>query len=342
VERGRLLALKRRIDSAETLDLSELTGEVAALAAPIPGELVTAIAERVERGARPTIAAVASLIVASRNRRLYEIMREYIATDTWTLTALLRADVPDAAIERRLRDELYQRFRSSDDPRRTEILSALAEHGSTDCLDDLEAMLYEVTPRIQAVTLARKVEAEFHRAASHDPTALLQDVTRRADIEFGERLRAAVQRVRERAKPPANDWGAAVLNDHPFARSLSYIQRAEQHVAGQDYGAALNYCRKALEAALKSVIRKLNLKIKKNEPLDELQLPTLIAVVSELKLPKDIYVKITDVQRESTYGSHDQGPKPEEIFTQGMAQAAIDKYRQIEAHLAKVLTEAAP
>ena len=46
---------------------------------------------------------------------------------------------------------------------------------------------------------------------------------------------------------------------------------------------------------------------------------------------------IEGVQRDSTYGSHDQGVAPEQILTPAIAQATIDKYRQVEAHLAKVI-----
>jgi hypothetical protein len=64
--------------------------------------------------------------------------------------------------------------------------------------------------------------------------------------------------------------------------------------------------------------------------------------IPQLDLPKDVCAKIEAVQKDSTYGSHDQGVVPEAILTQAMAQAAIDKYRHIEAHLAKVLSGAAP
>jgi hypothetical protein len=46
------------------------------------------------------------------------------------------------------------------------------------------------------------------------------------------------------------------------------------------------------------------------------------------------------VQRDSTYGSHDQGVVPNGVLTAAIAQATIDKYRQIEAHLANAMKAA--
>lgn len=342
VDRRRLLSLKRQISAAQSFALTELTEELVAIGTPVPEELVVALAERIERGACITTGAIASLVAASRNRRLYETAREHVLRDTWAVITLLRGNIPDPAIEKRLRDELYQVFRSSDDPRRSEILRALAEHGSTDCLDDLETIEYDFTPRLQTAKLAADITASERIGPQDHRQDLLQAITHGADIAFGEKLQIAIKSVRERGKPPANEWGTPAPTDDPFALARSYIQKAEQHVAGQDYGAALNYCRKALEAVLKSVIKGLALTVKKDESVDKLELPALIAVViPQLNVPKDIRMKIEAVQRDSTYGSHDQGVVPDEILTAGIAQATIDKYRQIEAHLAKVMSGSA-
>jgi hypothetical protein len=163
---------------------------------------------------------------------------------------------------------------------------------------------------------------------------------RKADLEFGERLDAAVRLVQGRGKSPAGEWGAPARIDDVFTLARSYVQKAEQHVAAHDYGAALNYCRKALDAALKSFIKTLGLTVKREAPVDKLELPTLIAAINpQVHLPKEIRMAIDSVQRDSTYGSHDQGVAPEEVLTAAIAQATIDKYRQVETHLAKVIFE---
>jgi len=236
---------------------------------------------------------------------------------------------------------LYQVFRSSDNPRRSEILRALEEHGSTDCLDDLEAIQYEFEPQLQTAERAQDIDTTEERIGVEPQRGLdtvLQAVTHLADIAFGEKVRAALQRIRERGQPRVSDWAMPVAPKETFALAKSYIERAEQHVAGQDYGASLNYCRKALEAALKSLIKTQQLNVKKDTPVDKLELPPLIAAInSQLDLPKDIRMAIESVQRDSTYGSHDQGVVPTEILTAAIAQATIDKYRQIEGHLANVI-----
>jgi hypothetical protein len=339
VDKGRLLSLKRRIAAAQTFELTELTEELAKLGSPVPEDLVGAIAERIERGQYVVTGTVASLVAASGSRRLYAAAREHLIKDTWALITLLRADIPATDIEKRLRDELYQVFRNSDDPRRSEILRALDEHGSTDCLDDLKAIQYEFEPRLRTARLARDIGATPERIGPQaGPEALLKAVTHRADIAFGENVRIAAQRIRERGKPPVSGWDTAAAPDDPFALAKSYIEKAERHVAGHDYGASLNYCRKVLEAALKALIKTQGLTVKKDAPVDKLELPPLIAAInSQVDLPKDIRMAIEAVQRDSTYGSHDQGVVPGEVLTAAIAQATIDKYRQIEAHLANVI-----
>jgi hypothetical protein len=340
VDKGRLLSLKRRIAAGQAFELTELTEELVKLGSPAPEDLVASLAERIEQGQFVVTAAVASLVAVGRHRRLYSAAREHIINDTWALITLLRAEIPDPDIERRLRDELYQVFRSSDDPRRSEILRALAEHGSTDCLDDLEAIRYDFEPRLRTATLARDTGVTPERIGPQDaPDALLQAVTHQADIAFGENVRIAVRSIRERGKPPVSGWAAAAPPEDPFALSKSYIERAEKHVAGQDYGASLNYCRKALEAVLKSFIKTQGLNVKKDAPVDKLELPPLIAAInSQVEMPKDIRMAIEAVQRDSTYGSHDQGVVPNEVLTTAIVQATIDKYRQIEAFLANFMT----
>ena len=341
MDRGRFVALKRRISTAQAVTLSELAEELVSLGAPIPEDLVAALAERMEQGACVATAAVASLVAASRNRRLYAAARERMLEDTWALITLVRADIPDPAIEKRLRDELYHVFQSSDDPRRRGILHALQEHGSADCIDDLEAIQYELRPRLQSAKLAQSIEQEPDRLNPRDdPQRLLQIITRKADLDFGAALETAILHVRERRTPPAKEWDVSARVEPPFTLAHSYVQKAEQHIAAHDSGAALNYCRKALEASLKSFIKILGLNVKKDGPLDKLELPPLIAAInSQVALPKDIRTAIESVQRDSTYGSHDQGVVPEQVLTVAIAQAAIDKYLQVEAYLAKVLTE---
>lgn len=130
MDRGRLLSLKRRIAAAQSFALTELTEEVAALDLPVPEELVSAIAERIELGAYVTTGAVASLVSASHNRRLYMAARAHMLADTWALITLLRADIHDPAIEELLRNELYEINQSSGDHRCSEILSALEHNNS--------------------------------------------------------------------------------------------------------------------------------------------------------------------------------------------------------------------
>ena len=339
VDTGRLLSLKRRIAAAQTIELTALTEDLVKLGSLVPEELVAAIAERIEHGQHVVTGAVAALVAASGSGRLYAAAQEQLTKDTWALITLLRAGIPSPDIEKRLRDELYQVFRVSDDPRRSEILRALDEYGSTDTLDDLQAIQYEFEPRLRTATLARDIGASPERLGPQDgPDALLQAVTHRADIAFGENVRIAAQRIRERGKLPVTGWDTRVAPVNPFALAKSYIERAEQHVAGHDYGASLNYCRKALEAALKALIKAQGLTVKKDAPVDKLELPPLIAAInSQVDLPKDIRMAIEAVQRDSTYGSHDQGVVPEEVLTAAIAQATIDKYRQIEVHLANIM-----
>src|SRR5207253_8245355 len=123
-----------------------------------PEEPLNALVGRIERGAHVVSGAVASLIAVSRNRRLFEATRQHLVKDPDALIKLIRANIPDPAIETRLRDELYKAFPSSDNPWRREILHALEEHGSTDCIDDLEAIQYEFEPRLQTAKLARDIE----------------------------------------------------------------------------------------------------------------------------------------------------------------------------------------
>jgi HEPN domain-containing protein len=251
------------------------------------------------------------------------------------LITLLEAKIPDPAIEKRLCNDLYQVFRDSADFRRQEILSALEEHGSTDCIDDLETIKYQVDPGFSTIKLSREAGATPQDIGPQDdPNDILHAATHEADFAFGEHIRIAIQSIKNHGKPPLSDWSTAGPIEDPFARAKWYTERAEQHIAGKDFGASLNYCRKALEALLKSFIKLRGLKVKTDEPIDKLELKTLLPVInSQVEMPKDIRMHMEAVQKDSTYGSHDQGVVPEEVLTAAIARAAIDKYRQVEVFL---------
>jgi hypothetical protein len=112
IEKGRIASIMRRLTTASSIELGDTVDEVVKLGSSVPEELVNALAQRIEQGTYVESGAVASVVAASRNRRLFEAARQHLVKDTAALITLIRGDIPDPDIEKRLRDKLYNVFRS--------------------------------------------------------------------------------------------------------------------------------------------------------------------------------------------------------------------------------------
>jgi hypothetical protein len=127
---------------------------------------------------------------------------------------LLQSGIPDPEIEELLCAELHRIYGKCDSPWRSEILAKLVKYGSTACLGTLEAVEYEFASTYQTAILALKYSSSESLGEE-----FLYGLEKQAQVEFGAKLVEAIRMVREAARMPHPQWGAAATSlDDPFQR----------------------------------------------------------------------------------------------------------------------------
>ena len=166
---------------------------------------------------------------------------------------------------------------------------------------------------------------------------------READVMLGKLLKEAIASVRERNVLGDDIWRDESKESYSkFPHTTPYINFARSHLSG-DLGAALNNIRKATESLLKSVIKLTAIQPDKKEPIEEMQLPTLMAIVMDKKHKRNpdkyIYQYLEILQKQTTLGSHDQGAPIHEMVDRNMVEGVISTFNKVQQYFEKHVDE---
>lgn len=311
MERGRIEALKLRLKwQTAWTERDSVLREMLSVDEDDPAlhELVSVLCELLRAGQRVNGDLLTDLIVKTRSDELYRSARSpnaegpILTFDPIRASRLLAARIPDPEIEDWLCIDLERRWKE-DIVWRKQIVEALKDHGSIDCLPVMYAIEYEFSGRFKAAKTISEAGAD--RDAPEDFESWERQVGRKVDIAFGELLREAIARISARGDPhPATAFGLHSAVKKRFARADEHLSMSKD----ADIAGRLNALRRALESVLKEVIKELRLPVKRQEPIDELALDVLMAIVQGgVDLPKPIRQFLQELQNRTTLGSHDQG-----------------------------------
>ena len=329
---GRLASLLRRIQHSTSIELAVVVDEVLTVSDPIPDELTNALAVRVRNGAVLANVSLANLVGRTQSPSLYNAARSGLLADLWSVLIIYRAGVQDPELERLLCSWLFEYGSRSPDPvRRRYIVDALREHGSLECLHALEGLNYDFSATVGVARLVDQTEKVTGGVdPANDLNSRVAPLVRQVDLTFGMILKDAISAVKRRGKEHSSSASFDDVSD-PFLGARQHCAAALQHSSQGDNGASLNYTRKALESLLKAVIRALALPVRSSDPVDNLLLPQLMAVVNQyLEVPGEFRKALEIVRDDSTLGSHDQGKSKQDFLTSAITQAAINRYQQLE------------
>lgn len=342
-DQGRIASLVRRIKHCKSVELWKAVDEVLKMDDPIPDELIATITSRVHDGAIMSNSSLASLVARSKSAKLYRAARGAIVADLWSVVAAYRAGIEDPDLEVLLCNWLFHYATESQDPvRRRYIVEALRDCGSLGCLQALEGLTYDFSATAGVAGVVEELEKATGGLSSEtDVASRIASLNREVDLDFGKLLREAAAAVKRRGKQV--DAGAQRVSiSDPFVGAREHRAAALRQISQGDYGAALNYTRKSLESLLKAVIRTLNLSLRSADPVDGLLLPVLLSAINEhLEVPSEYRKALESVRDDSTLGSHDQGKAKQELITQAVSQAAVDRCGSIEKFFDEVLKDPA-
>lgn len=332
MERGRLFSLKRRISQGK---LRDVVGEILSLDERLPDELVVSIREALAAGQVLDSGSLGKLVISTRDRSLFQIPEVHTTIlSSWdVLGKLLHAGIPDKSIERRLCEELASDFDQNRYDRRQFMLEALRDCGTIDSLDTLEAIEYDFFGR------HKLAESVLNGLPDVPPTLspeFVEHTIKKTDIFLGRLIKETIEAARQRNEVGDDLWGLLAQRGDPFSRAGKYRDAADKHLKNDDLGASLNYVRKATEAMLKTVIELQKIRPDKGEPIEKMQLPTLMAIMMDKKYgrtPDKSFHKFLEQLRDtSTLGSHDQGEETENLFSPNMVKGQIETFDKVLAY----------
>ena len=329
MERGRLLSIQRKISLGK---LRDVVDEILSIDEPLPEELIRSIRDSLAAGTILDGWSLGKLVMRTRDRGIFQAasVRTMVMGNFEVLCNLLRAGIPAKEIEERLCNELAHDFDRNHYGRRQFMLEALRDYGTINSLDVLEAIDYDFSARQK---VAETVVPGLSGVQPAPTKEYAQKIEMETDIFLGKLLKETIGAIRQRNEVGDDLWGLLARCRDPFARSVNYWKKAVRQLENNDLGASLNYLRKATEAMLKTVIQLKKIQPDKGEPIEKMQLPTLMAILMDKKYgrnPDKIMHKFLEQLRDnSTLGSHDQGEETEDLFGHEMVKGQIETFDKV-------------
>jgi len=110
------------------------------------------VLQRIDSGIYFLDNLVASLVCHAQAKDLFEKTREKLLSNPRTLLILYKGKYPDASIETKLAEKLYEIFSNDAEPLRSDIVEAMQQVGSSNVVSLLEAILFELQPSVKVRT----------------------------------------------------------------------------------------------------------------------------------------------------------------------------------------------
>ncbi|GAB1232648.1 hypothetical protein UT4_11140 [Ferrigenium sp. UT4] len=257
-------------------------------------EVADAILKAINAGRYFPLETIAKIAGQSKSKELYGAVKDSLVSDKFSLLELHKQNYPDSKIEELLCDELYRVV--ADDSwayslvYRKSVVESLRDHGTLLALPVLEALLYELTPKLQV----QKVLSDAIPKIEID-----------CEEEFVNLLRAAIHSIKNRDKQPLQ-FGT---NDKVVEDVLEYLQKAKDQLCREELDEALGTARKAAEAISADIYTRQNII---EAPGKTLNLQQRIEAIKPY-IPDLIYSHLKALQVFGNIGSHhrdENKPKP--------------------------------
>ena len=341
MERGQLLSIKRKISQGQ---LSDVLEEILNEGRILPDELIISILEAIKEGQLLDSRTLGRLVILTRDRDLFLMPgpRKSMLSDYSVLSMLLEAGIPDKAIEQGLCEKLALDFENNQYGLRQFILESLRDYGTISSLETLEAIEYDFFSRYKLAETILNGQQDSSPALS---TEFAEHLERKTDVFLGELLKETIKAVRQRNDLGDDLWGLLYKKGDPFDRAVKYRNKSNEQLEDQedqeDLGSSLNSLRKATEAMLKTVIELEKINPDKGEPVNKMQLPTLMAILMDKKYgrtPDKTYHKYLEQLRDNTTtGSHDQGEETEFFFKVEIVKGQIELFDTVLKYFRKYI-----
>ena len=222
MEIGKILSLKKRIE--QEYNLEDVVAELISDWKNIPPNVFDALLNRLRNDDNPSFISeqkLGELLILSRAARFFHLLRDkkMIPSNPEVLIKILKSGLSAWEFERNLVDRIDQDLNSETAVSAEPKLEALRDHGSIDCLSDLQRIEYEYNEKFQTA----KIKAGLPRNAE-DIEGAIEGKLAEFDVVAGRALKDAIDSIKTRSELINDSW---LMNVEDATKSM--IDRVQGH-----------------------------------------------------------------------------------------------------------------
>jgi hypothetical protein len=276
------------------------------------------VVSRIDAGAYVLDASLASLVLQTKDPRLYEKVRDQLFKNEEQMLRLYMGRYPDPEIEYRLCAKLCEIAAIDGNPLRIYIVEAMREVGTDAALPTLEAIFYDLEPRA-------KIRQTFA-----DALGVLGNP--RAINEFLKGVELAIEEIKNRMRSeaePAEASSPADLRAKPLSdgnNTTDLGRKAQLYIDADNPDVAVMLLRRGAEAIAKNSYRHLGYE-QKGKPARKMMLEELLKSLKDGGAPEVFTQLLQTLQLFGNFAVHCQDDQSQTI-TKEIAQALLVLYDQ--------------
>lgn len=246
---GRILSLKKRIQK-DDYRLHDTVKEMVNEWSQMPQNLIETLIERLESKEQKycpvPYGVMADLLIVSRDPRIFRIYvkKRWLPGSPDFYLKVLKSGLNAEQIEGRLCEFLEREFNSEDGFYVREILNALRDYGSTDCLDVLQRLEYDLEKRFsdarKKVALPPSYAGKSHHEINMDDVAEYKQAE--LDVLRDIALSVAIKSISRRDSSRDEDW---LIDFQDFKEQLTgSVKESESSISKISTDLVIDFLRK--------------------------------------------------------------------------------------------------
>jgi hypothetical protein len=294
-------------------------------------QAVAIVERRIDGGDYVVTQRLSALIAATRSHSLYARVRKQLFADDWALVELYRSGYPDADIEERLCERLYQTSADAAEPRRRYIAEAMRGVGTAAALPTLEAILFDGKPTAQVKQILADAALKAEPGGTQVPSkSWLLGAEASSRKTFLEAVALAIDAIRSRSAS-ADDSSAATPEDPSVAADIdnAELRRVQASRFSSSPLIAVIMLRMGAEALCKDAYRLLGRETG-GKPAKKMTMEDLLTQLKNSEVPDVFKIAMQSMQSFGNFAAHDQDDE-HKYLTVEIASALQVLYEQAKA-----------
>lgn len=300
-------------------------------------EQITEITEqRIDNGDYVLTDDLTRIFLVAKSPTLYTKVRKQLFLDDWSLLTLYKGRYPDAEIEERLCNRIYETSSDDEEPRRRYIADAMREVGTKYVLPTLEAILFDLKPTVQVKRIfadaLKGTSDETPQQFSHQSQGALYRLEASSRAKFLESVALAIDAIKSRiinsSEAVGDDTQSEVSTRVDETSNAERAKEQARRYIDDDPKLAIILLRMGAEALGKDLYRQLGCE-GKGKPARKMTLEELLKPVRDSDAPEVFKLILQALQLFGNFAAHDQDEQWK-YLTREIASAVLALYEEAQ------------